>query len=56
MQNIYTDSDTPTKVSEKRILEIDSSFDGLIEQREILQKDLDAELEVHENKNEKQKQ
>ena len=50
------DGEQRREAGEKRISEIDSSFDGLIEQREVLQKDLDAELEVHENKNEEQQQ
>jgi len=50
--NLRDEGDQKLQKSEQRIIEIDASFDHMLEQRELLKGELDTELELQERKNE----
>ena len=50
--NLRDEGDQKLQKSEQRIIEIDASFDQMLEQRELLKGELDTELELQERKNE----
>ena len=50
--NLRDEGDQKLQKSQKRIIEIDASFDQMLEQRELLKGELDTELELQERKNE----
>ena len=50
--NLRDEGDQKLQKSQQRIIEIDASFDQMLEQRELLKGELDTELELQERKNE----
>ena len=50
--SLGTEGDHKLEKSKQRILEIDASFDQMLEKRELLKRELDEELELQERKNE----